>query len=100
MSNHDSITAASSVSPPGGARAGTKRERPTIEVNTGDPAQDGGSQQSTPASINGPDPKKRKSAPGSRGVANLTAEQLAKKRANGMSLLPRISLAWHSWPCA
>jgi len=27
--------------------------------------------------------KKRKAAPGSRGVANLTPEQLAKKRANG-----------------
>lgn len=28
--------------------------------------------------------KKRKGGPGSRGVANLTPEQLAKKRANGM----------------
>lgn len=30
-----------------------------------------------------PDSKKRRTGPGSRGVANLTPEQLAKKRANG-----------------
>ena len=31
--------------------------------------------------------KKKKPGPGSRGVANLTPEQLAKKRANGELLL-------------
>lgn len=30
-----------------------------------------------------PDSKKKKTGPGSRGVANLTPDQLAKKRANG-----------------
>ena len=32
--------------------------------------------------------KKKKTGPGSRGVANLTPEQLAKKRENGMSFTP------------
>lgn len=100
MSNHSSITAAS---PAGGTRgsharanstqgeplvAGVKRER-TIDGAITSPAQSpSASQQSTPAPSyghgHGPDSKKRKSAaPGSRGVANLTPEQLAKKRANG-----------------
>ena len=35
--------------------------------------------------------KRRKNGPGSRGVANLTPEQLAKKRANGMYFAPCIS---------
>ncbi|KAI3398773.1 hypothetical protein diail_8640 [Diaporthe ilicicola] len=99
MSNNSSITAAS---PAGGTRgsharanstqaeplaAGVKRER-TIDGGATSPAQSpGASQQSTPAPSyahgNGPESKKRKSAaPGSRGVANLTPEQLAKKRAN------------------
>lgn len=44
-----------------------------------------GSPNSTEA---GPDAaKKRRTGAGSRGVANLTPEQLAKKRANGMLLL-------------
>lgn len=37
--------------------------------------------------------KKRRTGPGSRGVANLTPEQLAKKRANGIFFLP-IDLDW------
>lgn len=96
MSNISSITAAS---PAGGTRshdransavaessaAGVKRERAAIEVATSPPAlSQSDSQRSTPAASQGPDVKKRKSAPGSRGVANLTPEQLAKKRANGM----------------
>lgn len=101
MSNNSSITAAS---PAGGTRgsharanstqgeplaAGVKRER-AADVATTSPAQSpSASQQSTPAPSyghgHGPEAKKRKSAaPGSRGVANLTPEQLAKKRANGM----------------
>lgn len=100
MSNNSSITAAS---PAGGTRgsharanstqgeplaAGVKRER-AADGSTTSPAQSpSGSQQSTPAPSyghgHGPESKKRKSAaPGSRGVANLTPEQLAKKRANG-----------------
>lgn len=99
MSNNSSITAAS---PAGGTRgsharanstqgeplsAGVKRERAADGANS--PAQSpSASQQSTPAPSyghgQGPESKKRKSAaPGSRGVANLTPEQLAKKRANG-----------------
>ncbi|KAK7748080.1 hypothetical protein SLS53_001332 [Cytospora paraplurivora] len=93
MSNITSITAAS---PAGGTRShgranstagdsalvGVKRER-AIEVATSPPAlSQSDSQRSTPAASQGPDVKKRKSAPGSRGVANLTPEQLAKKRAN------------------
>ncbi len=34
--------------------------------------------------------KRRTGGPGSRGVANLTPEQLAKKRANGRLILPSI----------
>ena len=100
MSNNSSITAASPV---GGTRgsharanstqgeplpAGVKRER-AADAGTTSPAQSpSASQQSTPAPSyghgHGPESKKRKSAvPGSRGVANLTPEQLAKKRANG-----------------
>lgn len=62
-----------------------KRERAADRVSMGADPGDDASQRSTPASLNGPETKKRKSAPGSRGVANLTPEQLAKKRANGMS---------------
>lgn len=68
-----------------------KRDRPGVDVDTAVDttalsAHDAASRQSTPASANGPEPslKKRKTMPGSRGVANLTPEQLAKKRANGM----------------
>ncbi|KAK0732627.1 hypothetical protein B0T21DRAFT_452185 [Apiosordaria backusii] len=43
-------------------------------ISLPDAADDGGT--------NGSNTKKRKTAPGSRGVANLTPEQLAKKRAN------------------
>lgn len=98
MSNNSSITAAS---PAGGTRshgransavgdsssaAGVKRER-AIEVATSPPAMSqSDSQRSTPAASQAPEVKKRKSAPGSRGVANLTPEQLAKKRANGMCI--------------
>lgn len=65
-----------------------KRERATDAVTTSPAQSPAASQQSTPApsyaSGPGPEAKKRKSAaPGSRGVANLTPEQLAKKRANG-----------------
>lgn len=35
--------------------------------------------------------KKRRVGPGSRGVANLTPEQLAKKRANGEHKLPLLT---------
>lgn len=100
MSNNSSITAAS---PAGGTRgsharanstqgetvaAGVKRERTTDAAATSPAQSPAASQQSTPApsyaSGPGPEAKKRKSAaPGSRGVANLTPEQLAKKRANG-----------------
>ena len=41
--------------------------------------------------------KKRRTIPGSRGVANLTPEQLAKKRANGECLLPSDHRAWWRW---
>jgi hypothetical protein len=100
MSNNSSITAAS---PAGGTRgsharanstqgetlaAGVKRERTTDAAATSPTQSPAASQQSTPApsyaSGPGPEAKKRRSAaPGSRGVANLTPEQLAKKRANG-----------------
>lgn len=100
MSNNSSITAAS---PAGGTRgsharanstqgetlaAGVKRERTADGATTSPAHSPSASQQSTPAASyghgNGPESKKRKSAaPGSRGVANLTPEQLAKKRANG-----------------
>lgn len=100
MSNNSSITAAS---PAGGTRgsharanstqgetiaAGVKRERTTDGAATSPAQSPAASQQSTPAPSyvhgSGPEAKKRKSAaPGSRGVANLTPEQLAKKRANG-----------------
>lgn len=94
------IAAAPTAPPDGGGPMSMKRERSSIEVNAGDPNNDDASQQSTPASVNGPEPKKRKSAPGSRGVANLTPEQLAKKRANGM--VPLLSLgtihSTHSHP--
>lgn len=48
----------------------------------------------------GPDAsKKRRTGPGSRGVANLTPEQLAKKRANGtFSIDPCDSLGRSAWP--
>jgi hypothetical protein len=36
--------------------------------------------------------KKKKTGPGSRGVANLTPEQLAKKRANGKPTIPFVSV--------
>ena len=36
--------------------------------------------------------KRRRVVPGSRGVASLTAEQLAKKRANGMLLFSSSAL--------
>lgn len=82
MSDTNAVTAASPA--PSGRGSAVKRECPAIEVNTSLPAQDDASRHSTPASANGPEPKKRKTMPGSRGVANLTPEQLAKKRANGM----------------
>ncbi|POS77780.1 BZIP transcription factor [Diaporthe helianthi] len=64
-----------------------KRERATDTAATSPAQSPAASQRSTPApsygSGPGPEAKKRKSAaPGSRGVANLTPEQLAKKRAN------------------
>lgn len=43
--------------------------------------------------------KKKKTGPGSRGVANLTPDQLAKKRANGKSMIP-LSLLVISLSCA
>lgn len=36
--------------------------------------------------------KRRRTGPGSRGVANLTPDQLAKKRANGKFVLPLYSI--------
>ncbi|CAN8103788.1 unnamed protein product [Discula destructiva] len=76
----DTSNAAASPVRPRGRGAGVKRER--SEANPGLSAHNDSSRQSTPASASGPEPKKRKSIPGSRGVANLTPEQLAKKRAN------------------
>lgn len=96
MSTNDHRTATCSASQPHPARRSTlKRERPTtIEVNTALPLslspQDNESQRSTAASAHAPEPKKRKTMPGSRGVANLTPGQLAKKRANGMCRSPHI----------
>ncbi|KAH6678880.1 BZIP transcription factor [Plectosphaerella plurivora] len=47
------------------------------------PSPAAGSPNSTDAGLPGSDPsKKRRTGPGARGVANLTPEQLAKKRAN------------------
>lgn len=43
--------------------------------------------------------KKKKTGPGSRGVANLTPDQLAKKRANGEWMIP-LSLLVISLSCA
>ncbi|KAJ4423457.1 hypothetical protein N0V82_001930 [Gnomoniopsis sp. IMI 355080] len=80
MSNHNAVSAPSPA--PSGRGSAVKRERPAVEVNTSVPPHDDASRHSTPASANGPEPKKRKTMPGSRGVANLTPEQLAKKRAN------------------
>lgn len=75
MSTEDSITAGR-----------LKRERPSVvEVSTRTSVDAAGeTRASTPGSASGPEAKKRKTVPGSRGVANLTPEQLAKKRANGM----------------
>lgn len=53
----------------GGGGGGAKRDAEAV----GSPA----------AGDNGGARKKKKTGPGSRGVANLTPEQLAKKRANG-----------------
>lgn len=83
MVHHDSTTAVSPT--PSSSRdsvAGVKRERADIEVTTGSPAG-----SANGGGGGGPESKKRKAAPGSRGVANLTPEQLAKKRANGMYML-------------
>lgn len=52
--------------------AGAKRDAETANVVGSPAAGDDGSAR-----------KKKKTGPGSRGVANLTPEQLAKKRANG-----------------
>lgn len=82
MSNNNAVSAPSPAL--SGRGSAVKRERPAVEVNTSVAPHDDASRHSTPASANGPEPKKRKTMPGSRGVANLTPEQLAKKRANGM----------------
>ncbi|KAH7133378.1 hypothetical protein B0J13DRAFT_100451 [Dactylonectria estremocensis] len=52
------------------SRAGSKREAVDDALTPGDDSASGGAR------------KKKKMGPGSRGVANLTPEQLAKKRAN------------------
>lgn len=54
------------------SRSGTKRDATDAPTPGGDDSAGGGAR------------KKKKTGPGSRGVANLTPEQLAKKRANGM----------------
>lgn len=104
MSQNDTIVAVVSPAPSprdDSVAAGVKRERAEIEVNTTvSPAgsANGCSQQSTPilGPGAGPEPKKRKAAPGSRGVANLTPEQLTKKRANGTFLFFFYMFLWCS----
>lgn len=59
-------------------------QTPTPQSGSGGGANrdEGNGHQGTSATTS-TNPKKRKTVPGSRGVANLTPEQLAKKRANG-----------------
>lgn len=88
-STSDSITAASPVPPPSrstrNAESGLRRERDQAASDLDTPVGAGSHHYtSSNASPAAPESKKRKAAPGSRGVANLTPEQLAKKRANGM----------------
>lgn len=83
MSTNTHINAASPAATDGGAQPGLKRERPAVESQSGGLDDEPSRHSTTSASANGPESKKRKTAPGSRGVANLTPEQLAKKRANG-----------------
>jgi len=54
------------------------------------PSPAAGSPNSTEAGGAPDAAKKRRTGPGSRGVANLTPEQLAKKRANGMLTWPSV----------
>lgn len=56
----------------GGGGGGVKRDAEAANMVGSPAAGDDGSAR-----------KKKKTGPGSRGVANLTPEQLAKKRANG-----------------
>lgn len=98
MPGNDSITAATtagSQSPPPVTTGRLKRERPAaVDASSSHLSSSssvvvaldtaGETRASTPGSASGPEVKKRKTVPGSRGVANLTPEQLAKKRANGM----------------
>lgn len=63
----------------GSASVGDKRG-----ADTDDATGDGDGTSPGVGSVQGSAAKKKKTAQGSRGVANLTPEQLAKKRANGM----------------
>ena len=65
-------------SPPEFLRNGGSSSRDSVGSR---PSQD--ELQHSPPPAQHPDGKKRRVGPGSRGVANLTPEQLAKKRANG-----------------
>ncbi|KAK4175434.1 hypothetical protein QBC36DRAFT_302000 [Triangularia setosa] len=66
-----SASASTSTTPMSGVNTSNGNTNPSLP----DTADDGGTN-------GGGNTKKRKAAPGSRGVANLTPEQLAKKRAN------------------
>lgn len=95
-SNSGLLGLANAAASPQPGRAGSsslKRGRPDDadgESPYGPPPDQrlGGQEQQTPSQTLLPDGRKRRSAAGSgRGVANLTPEQLAKKRANGTFLI-------------
>ncbi len=74
---------------------GRQQSRPLDESDAaptppGVKSEDAGGAETGPAAA-----KKRKLAGNARGVANLTPEQLAKKRANGT--LPTTPLPWQSF---
>lgn len=60
-----------------------RRQRQQSEPGAGAPSSDNTPSDTTNTNTTSTTTKKRKNGPGSRGVANLTPEQLAKKRANG-----------------
>lgn len=86
----DSHTPAASIGSPSAAYHSTGHKRGLSQSLDGHSPAESNASSPHPLRDNTSAPddqraKKRKPGPGSRGVANLTPEQLAKKRANGMS---------------
>jgi hypothetical protein len=67
----------------GGGQAATKRGVPSDAGSPAGSGNDLADGRADGGTADGKAPKKRRMGPGSRGVANLTPEQLEKKRANG-----------------